>query len=104
MALQSEALLDLIAKATRTSSGTGGTSLHGVGTHTGSYAAISVARGGTTVTAITAVNQAVPTDTLDLTDFNPDSVVLEKGDLFVCPTGFRFTSITVGAGAVSLAK
>jgi len=104
MATVNEELLRLIAQAVRTSSGTGGTQLLGVGTHTGGFSAVSVARAGTTITAMVATNQTESTDTLDLTHFNPDAVALEKGDLFVAPSGYKITSVTVGAGAISVAK
>jgi len=100
----SEELLKLVALSVRSMSGFGGTQLLGVGAQTGSWSAVSVARAGTTITLLTAVNKIDPTVTLSLTFFNPDTVALEKGDLFVAPEGYRITAVTVGAGAVQAAQ
>lgn len=60
--------------------------------------AISVREDGTEFTSIVAESSGFPD--LDASDFILGGATLQKGDLLVCPRGYRFTSFELSSGSI----
>lgn len=79
----------------------GGSIYLGILANTGlAVTSIYVREDATTITVCTGVNAAGATYNFLTTGFAISGISLLKGDLFIAPSGYRITAITVTAGSL----